>query len=276
MEIGISTASYFTKCMTEEALIPIAKIGANVCEVFFASHCEYTKEFSEVILGELHKAKEFGSLRVDSVHALSNQFEPELFSVNCRAFDDSLKTFRNVLSTAQQIGAKYYTFHGATVLKKAVQYSFNFAHISNRVNLLCSIAKEYDVTLCYENVHWTYFCYPEYFENVKKLCPQVGAVLDIKQARQSGIDYNDYLKAMGDRLRNVHLCDYDIDGNVTIPGKGVFDFVKLFKTLLDNGYKGNCLMEVYAKSYSNEEELKESYNYLVECLRKAENLLIRK
>ena len=269
MEIGMSTASYFTRMYTEQSLVPMAKLGAGVCEVFLATHSEYTDTFAKVLLDELDKARKFSPLRVHSVHALTNQFEPELFSLNDRAYSDSLITFENVLKVAQTIGATHYTFHGATMLKRAVKYNFDFDHISKRVNHLVEIASKYCVKFCYENVHWTYFSHPSYFASLKDLCPDLGCTLDIKQARQSGIDYTEYLDVMKDRLQTVHLCDYDENGKTAIPGRGKFDFVTFFKRLRDAGYDGACLMEVYAKDYKNDEDLKESYDFLKDCLERS-------
>lgn len=86
---------------------------------------------------------------------------------------------------------------------------------------------------------------------------------------QSGIDYQKYLEVMADRLATVHLCDYTEDGALAIPGRGDFDFVTFFKRLKDVGYDGVCLMEVYAKDYKDDGDLKEAYCYLLECLDKA-------
>lgn len=271
MKIGISTASYFTKTYTEQALVPIAQLGAEVCEVFFATHCEYTKKFGRIIKNQLKIARQYSPLQVHSVHALTNQFEPELFSVNDRAYNDAIKVFEKVLAVGKQIGAKHYTFHGATMLKRAVKYSFNYDNIQNKVNILCKLASKYGIKFCYENVHWAYFNCPQYFQDIKDKCPDLGAVLDVKQAMQSEIDYIEYLKVMGDRLRTVHLCDYDSDGNVELPGRGTFDFVTLFKRLNDMNFVGNCLMEVYAKNYKDYGELKQSYLYLLDCYDRSKN-----
>lgn len=269
MEIGISTASYFTRCYTEEALVPIARLGASLCEIFFATRSEYTPAFARTINRELKKAQAYAPLKVHSVHALTNQFEPELFSVNDRAEKDALEIFVKVLDVARRIGACNYTFHGASMLKKAVKYSFNYPHIICKVNKLCEIAERYGVTFCYENVHWAYFCTPDYYAAIKDACPKLGGVLDIKQAAQSGYGYDEYLKVFGDRLRTVHLCDLDEQGQVALPGKGVFDFVALFRRLADAGYEGPCLMEVYAKNYRDEDELEDSYLYLKDCAARA-------
>lgn len=266
MKTGISTASFFPRLYTEEALERIAALGADVCEVFFASRCEYTPEFGDVLLKKLAVAKD---LRVHSVHALTNQFEPELYSLNDRAYKDALETFESVCRIAEQIGAHNYTFHGATMLKKAVKYSFNYDLISERVNILCDIAEKYGVTLCYENVHWAYFSNPSFYAAIKDRCPKLGAVLDIKQAMQSEIDWREYLDVMKGRLKTVHLCDYDDCGNLCLPGKGRFDFKKLYAALAEAGYCGPCLMEVYTKSYKDESELKAAFEFLKDCEIKA-------
>ena len=42
-----------TNIYTEEALERIARLEADVCEVFFASRCEYTAAFAEVLRAKL-------------------------------------------------------------------------------------------------------------------------------------------------------------------------------------------------------------------------------
>jgi|AGTN01.1.fsa_nt_gi Sugar phosphate isomerases/epimerases len=85
---------------------------------------------------------------------------------------------------------------------------------------------------------------------------------------QSGYSVYDYLDAIGDRLKNVHLCDFDENGKLSVPGKGTFDFVALFKRLSDMGYDGPLMLEVYAGDYENFEEVKRGAEYLRECLDK--------
>lgn len=268
MQIGVSTATYFTRKYTEETIVPIAKLGAKVCEIFFATHSEYTEEFANIVKDELNKAQQYSPLKVHSVHALTNQFEPELFSLNSRSYNDAMTTFSRVCRVAQLVGASNYTFHGATMLKKTT-YNFNFPLISERVNVLCETAKKYGITFCYENVHWAYFCTPDYFKTLREMCPELGCVLDIKQAMQSGISYEEYLKVMQGRLKTVHLCDYTEDRKLAIPGRGTFDFVTLFKKLNDIGYDGPCMMELYARDYKDDGDLEEAYQYLLSCYDKS-------
>ena len=74
---------------------------------------------------------------------------------------------------------------------------------------------------------------------------------------------------MGDRISNVHLCDYFEDGKLTLPGRGTVDFVTLFRVLKDYGYDDTAMLEVYSKDYSDYSELRSSYEYLLECADKA-------
>lgn len=261
MKIGISTSSFFTKLATEDTFEYIKKFNSEVCEVFLSSFCEYSGELADKIVDNR-------CVNVHSVHTLTNQFEPELFSFNQRANADSLNIYKSVLQTGERLGAKFYTFHGATRLKK-INYNFDYDRLGTIVNNLIDIAAMYGIELSYETVHWAYFSEPEYFANLKKRCPNLKATLDIKQIMQAGGDYRDFLKVIGNDLTTVHLCDYDDDRKLYIPGKGKFDFVELFKRLEDCGFEGACIMEVYPQGYSTFEELKASFDYLLECADKA-------
>lgn len=260
MEIGISTASYFPRLLTEDAMDEVARAGAKVGEVFFATHSEYTRDFAAVVKERADR----GGVRINSVHALTNQFEPELFGKGLRAHADAVTTFTRVCEAGETLGAKYYVFHGATRLKPAVKYVFDYGFLAERVNKLCDIAESHGITLTYENVHWAYFSVPEYFEKLSPLCPRLGATLDIKQAMQSRLDYADFMKVMGGRLKTVHLCNYTESGRLVMPHskEGVFDFRLLFKRLKDAGFDGACLIEVYSSCYSGFGEIKESLDYL--------------
>ncbi len=269
MKLGVSTASYFPLLHVEDALEKVATLGADACEIFFETRSQYCDEFAKVLKDSMAKAREIHNFELHSIHSLTNQFEPDLFSQGSRAREDALITFNNILNVGQQLGAKYYTFHGATILKKTSVANMNFERIARIYNELHEIAKGYGIEFCYENVHWTYYHFPEFIEKLAPLCPEISTVLDIKQARQAGYTYKDFLSKMGNLVKTVHVCDYDLDGITTIPGRGCVDFVELFKILLDMGFDGSVLMEVYSKDYKSFDDLKESYDFLKVCLDKA-------
>ena len=269
MKLGVSTASYFPHTRVEDTFDKLALLKPDACEIFFETHSQYCEEFAKIMLDRMKKAQEVHPFVLHSVHSLTNQFEPDLFSVGPRARADAIQTLNNFLSVGKFLGAKYYTFHGATILKRTSKANMDFDRIAKIYNELHEIAEGYGIDLCYENVHWTYYHFPEFIEELEKRCEKLSTVLDIKQARQAGYTYKDFIYKMGKHLRTVHVCDYDENGITKIPGRGIVDFVELFKILQDMGFDGSVLMEVYSKDYASLDELKESYDYLKVCLDKS-------
>lgn len=266
MRIGISTASFFKKEKTEDAILQINKLNIPVCEIFLATFSEYKPEFIDIL------AERKGGLEIYSVHTLNQQFEPELFSFLERTRLDCEFFFGQAVEGAGKLGAKYYTFHGPAKFKK-IKYNLNYEKIGKRTQELCQFVKNHSggkTELTYENVHWTYYNEPDF---ITKIGPytEVKTCLDIKQAMQSKIDVYDYLEKMGGRISNVHLCDYDADGNLALPGKGIFDFTSLFKKLLQQGYKGDAMIEVYPENFDTYDELLKCFDFLNECLYDAQN-----
>ena len=198
-----------------------------------------------------------------SVHTLTTQFEPQLYSVNPRAAEDSFEILEGAMQAAEEIGAKYYTFHGVARMKKtpvAMDYD-RIGEVTRRIFSLCAA---HGVTLSYETVHWCYYNFKGFFREVASRCPGLKGVLDIKQARQSGVFYGDFIEDMGENIATVHLSDIDADGKMRLPGKGCFDFGELFRRLRDVGFGGALLVEAYQGDYGDLKELKESVGFLSE------------
>lgn len=255
MQIGISTASLFQRYNTEDALQYLGANGIDKAEVFLESYCEYNKDF-----GQLLKSVK-GDTKIHSIHVLTTQFEPQLYSVNERAKADSFKILNGVLECGKAIGANYYTFHGVARLKKTF-FKIDFDRVGKITQQIIDECKKYDISLAYENVHWAYYNYVGFFAELSKRVNGLKATLDIKQARQSDIDYRDLIKEMGENIATVHLSDVDKNGNMCLPGKGTIDFKDLFARLNDVGFNGTAIIEAYQSDYGNERELVESYQYL--------------
>ena len=264
MRIGLSTASFFKKKLTEDALSFISASGIPCCEVFLASFSEYEKKFAKLL--ESRK----GNTEIISVHTLNQQFEPDLFNQVERARKDCEHILAKVARAAQTVGARYYTFHGPAMLRR-VKYSLDYERIGKRVEELCSFVDKksgHTTSLCYENVHWCYFNKPDFITDILPYAPSVKTCLDVKQAIQSGYKPEEFALAMKDRLTNVHLCDYNID-KTALPGKGTFDFERFFDYILSMGYKGDAMIEVYSGDYLSYDELMTSYEYVNNCLLRA-------
>lgn len=253
METGVSTASLFGRYNTEDAVRVLADAGVPLIEVSLSTFSEYEPAFAEQL------ARIRGGVRVHSVHALTTQFEPQLFNASARVRADAEAIFRKVLEAGRILGAKYYTFHGAMRLK-TVRYEYDFDRIAATVNRLADIAAEYGLTLSYENVHWCWFSYPGYFAELKKRSP-VCATLDVKQAVQSRESAYDYLDVVADRLTTVHLCDC-VGVETALPGRGEFDFARFIAALKKKSVTAPLILEAYSKDYADTEELISAYEYI--------------
>ncbi len=254
MRVGISTASFFNRVATENCFNILKQMQVDTCEVLLNTFSEYEKPFVDALVSRK------GDIYVHSVQALAAQFEPQLFNTNPRVRADAELIFRKVCYAGAMLGAKFYTFHGPSRLKRR-NYAFDFIKVGDRINALCEIAQSYGLRLSYENVHWTYFNYPDYFRQLKKQCPSLCGTLNVTQAIRSGYDVYKYLDVMEDRVSTVHLCDYYKDDTL-LPGKGKFNFEKLFKELDKRNINAHLFIEVYSKDYKDVNEIKDSYDYI--------------
>ena len=267
MQIGISTASLFVRKTTEDALQFLEQNNVEVAEVFLESYCEYNKEFGKLLLNNK------GQVNVHSIHVLTTQFEPQLYSINQRAQEDSFKILEGALDAGKEVGAKYYTFHGPARLKKT-PIVMNFERLGNITQKIIEVCNTRNISLAYENVHWSYYNYIGYFKALKERTVGLKATLDIKQARQSGISYKDFINEMKEDIVTVHLSGVNENGKMCLPGKDcLVDYFDLFSRLKDVGFNGAMLLEVYQNDYNNYEEL---FNSLYFIKNIAEKVLIGK
>ena len=260
MKVGISTASLFLRKNNEEALPLFDAWGVPCAEVFLTSFCEYAPAFAHTL------AAAKGGVEIHSVHVLNTQYEPQLYAEHPRVLEDANGWLREVLASANILGARNYTFHGIARLKRTFRENWQrFSAITAQIYETCRAA---GVRLCYENVEWALYSRPGLFALLKKDCPDLGGVLDIKQARITGYDWREYLADMGESLATVHVSDVTAEGKMCLPGRGVFDFRELFARLRDVGFDGAVLIENYARDYRDPDELRRAFEYLADLAAK--------
>lgn len=264
MKAGISTASLFLRRENHEALPVFNELGVEVAEVFLSSFREYSKAYGKVLAG----CK--GRVTVNSVHDLNSQFEPQLFNRHAGVREDAYMILQNVLDTAKELQAPYYTFHAITRAKRAARSgeNDNFPCLIKNFQEISDFCQKSGVTLCLENVEWAMYNRPGVFSKIAEGVPDMRGVLDIKQARISEYPYHLYVEEMGEKLAYAHLSDITAEGKMCLPGKGIFDFETMIKRLQDVGFDGALIIEVYENDYEREEELKISCDYLNELLYK--------
>ena len=258
VRLGVSTGAYYGRMETEEAAAHLATLGLECCEVFLETFSEYSAAFAGQVRGAL------GGLPVYSIHPHGTQYEAGLFSQSARQRADAWAILTNVLDAGQALGARVYVFHGAPDLRRR-QAGPNQAAHGEALARMCALAAARGMVIGWENVSWAQLTRPEHVQRLRDAVPALRFVLDIKQARESGVDPLDFVAAMGDRLCNVHVCDFTADGTLCLPGQGGFAFPRLAEALRRVGYTGPVILEPYAHLVTSPEAMRAA----LACLRAA-------
>lgn len=264
MQVGVSTASLFTRMNNEDAVAYLDSLGIKTAEIFLTSFCEYEESFAR----QLQQRK--GKLFINSVHILTAQVEPQIFSAHAKVKGDAYALLDKVCKSANILGAPYYTFHGTSRYKISARNpeNDNFVKMGNSLLEAVEFCDKRGVTLCLENVEWSTYNRIGVFHEMTRYIPNLKGVLDIKQARLSGVSYAEYIKEMQDKIAYVHISDIDKTGKMCLPGQGTFDFKVLLNRLADVGFDGALLIEAYNGDYKNSQELKTATDYVEELLYK--------
>ena len=261
MKLGLSTAAYYVRLETEDAAAHIQKRFELDCvEVFLETRSEYSADFGRLVREKLN------GVPATSVHPLGTAFENSVFGRSARQRADAMEIVCGVLDAAQALDAGIYVYHGNHNAKGG-GVSDNFERFQEGLALMNAQAKARGIRLCWENVSWCVMSTPERVRKVRDMYPDMGFVLDVKQAMQSGFDARDFLTVMGDRLMNVHVLDCDAQGKLCLPGQGCYDFKGFFAALRSIGYDKTVILEPYSTSFSRDEEIEESIAFLRAAMR---------
>ena len=252
--LGISTASYFNRLPIEDAVTDLAAHGVQLAELFLNTFSEYDAAFAALL-----KARaDAGGVSVYSVHPMSMQFEPQLFSPHPRQRADALRLFEQVLDSGRLLCATHYVMHGAAHLMGAAK-GLGLARVAPILRDLADTARGHGMVLTLENVSWCLFSTPDFGRRlVDGLGDALRYTIDIKQAVRSGYDPLDYVDAVGALTENLHLCDFvrtETGPRWVLPGRGECDFSVILAALFAKGYAGPAFIEVYSDAYAATGEL---------------------
>lgn len=254
MQLGLSTAAFYGRWETEEAAAQIARLPLDCAEVFLQSDSENTVEFAQLV------KKNLGGIPCTSVHPMGG-YENYMAGRPARQIRDAFAHFRRVLDAGEALGAKTFVYHGRnTPLLSPLPWNLKWN--IEAIVPMCEEARRHGMAIGWENVCWCQLTTPERVLEAKKALPQVRFTLDIKQAMRAGCDPIDYVYAMSDQLCNVHVCDWQEDGKLCLPGEGVFDFEALMRALRSVGYDGPVIMEPYLALIKSDETLLRSIAFM--------------
>ena len=259
MKAGMSSSCLFGRDFLENNIDRMAKMGVTTAEVYLNTFSEFEAAYAK----ELRKRIDDHGITVHSVHPHGILYELQFYANYVRSQADAEDCFKRMLEAAAILGADMTVYHGGFSVKQP-RMRPNLQRVAKVVTRCAETAKSFGLKLAQENVHWTWFSMPEYAGQLKEIVESDNLyfTLDIKQAAQSKYPYEQYIKHMGNKIVNVHCCDYTIENDMvvtTIPMRGTFDFRKLKKDLENAGYEGPAVLEVYPNDYGDFSELEEAF-----------------
>lgn len=260
MRLGLSTAAFYGRWETEEAAEKMAGMPIDCAEVFLQSQSEYQEEFA------LMTRRNLGKISCTSVHPLGNH-ENYMASRPWRQKRDAFDTFRRVLDAGAHLGAKTYVYHGRNTPQLS-PVPWNLEWNLEALLPMCEEAKQRDMVIGWENVFWCQLTTPERVRQAAAAFEPVRFTLDIKQAMRAGCDPIEFVYAMGKRLVNVHVVDWEKSGRLCLPGEGSFDFDALFAALKKIEYDGPVILEPYLALIKSDEALDASLAFLRNKIKK--------
>lgn len=261
MEIGLSSASFYPNVNTEDSIVLMKNLGFDLGEIFLNSFSEYGEDFGNILLEQKLK----NNFTINSIHAFSSSFEPNLFDEYKRRRKDAFLQFKKVCRIARKVGAKCYTFHGMKHKKYHNVIDYNL--VFDVYDRLLYTAGEEGIKLCQENVFWCMSGDIDFLYTLReKYEDSLYFTLDIKQAYRAGRKPEEYIKVMNGAIENLHINDRNSVSSCLLPGKGDINYKKLFSELKKANYNKVGIIEVYSDNYKDYHDLKVSKDYIEKCL----------
>lgn len=233
----------------------------DTTEVCLNTFSEYEKPYVD-------KLSQFrGTMNVAAVSPLSTQFEPQLFSPNIRVRSDAELIFKKVCYACFAFGAKFYTFRGPINLDGVKNPDCTW--LAQRINQLSDIAASYGVSLSLKNMRWSYAATPDFYKKILELCPRLYASFDLFNAEKSGYDLREFLDVCApQRITLIEVTD-TVKGEWCLPGRGKYNFERLFADLDKRKIAAPLLIAVRSNSYSDYFQVRDSFEWLVASYNKA-------
>jgi sugar phosphate isomerase/epimerase len=256
MQIGASTSCFYP-LETEKALAKVIDLGFKKAEVFFNTFSELEDPF----VMDMKRTADDAGMEILSVHPFSSHMENIcIFGEYQRRYDDFIALYQKHFHAAALLGAKYVVIHGAYEKQKR---PLPAEHYFERFASLIEVGKREGVTVCQENVVAFRSQSIDFLKQMRNyLGDDFHMVFDVKQAIRSGYNPFEVVDEFKNDIAHIHLSDNKQGEDCIPPGRGTFDFKRLFDTMNGAGYKGSYVIELYSLGYDIEKELALSKEYL--------------
>jgi len=255
MEIGASTSCFYP-LETEKSLGKVIEIGFKSAEVFFNTSSELEPDF----VSDMKKQADDNGVRILSVHPFSSALENTcIFGEYQRRYNDYIGLYQKHFHAAAMLGADIAVIHGSiSRQKRDISDEFYFERFAKLIEL----GKKEGVRVCQENVVRFRSESLEFLKNMRNaLGDDFNMVFDIKQSIRCGYNPFDVLEEMKNSIVHVHISDNNFECDCLPPGRGNFDYQRLFSELKAADYKGGYVIEIYSKGFDVEKELSASKEF---------------
>lgn len=254
LKAGVSTACLYPRLL-EESLYDLAVNGVDCVEIFINTDCELSKRF----IGEMKSTLDRFEVSVASLHPYTCGLEPIMFfSPYERRVGDMLDYYKRYFEAMQQLNAQYFVLHGC----KGFRLDNNEFYFE-RFKRIVEAGKEFGITVCQENVHLYVSGNLKFLKEMSNaLGDDAAFVLDTKQCVRCGENPFDYVKAIGNKVKHVHLSDSSEKGDCLLMGRGRFDYRRFLAQLKEKGFDGAVMLELYRSNFNSISDLISSYNII--------------
>lgn len=254
MKTGVSTACLYP-LETERSLEILLKLGYRRFEVFLNCMEELEPAF---LRGLKEQADAYGASFV-SIHPFTSAVESSLlFGDYPRRTREAFDFYRRYMAAAAYLGGKFVVIHG----QPQGHGKLTDQGYWERFGELYRLGDQEGAHPAQENVRQHRSSDSAFIGGMRDyLGEDCAFVLDVKQCRLSGVEWEEMVRAMGNRLVHVHLSDWDDGRSCLLPGAGKGDFSALRTTLENLSFSGTVVTEVYRHNFSQPDELKESLNF---------------
>ncbi len=260
---GVSSASFYPM-HTEDAMRKLGEMGVRNAELFINDY----SETQGAIFREIKEIVREYDMNILSVHPFPPMESGYLFCEYDRRQQSHLDIYKHYFECMNMLGAKIFVLHGAILSSHCPDERY-----FEQYTKLLDIAEEQGVMIAQENICYCKSKDIDFLHRLKENCGErVKYLLDVKQAVRAGISPFDMIDELGKDIIHVHISDNSADGDCLPIGAGDFDFVKFTRKLLDIGYDGAMLIELYRHNYKEYEELYEGMRLVEKIIAKSEKM----
>jgi inosose dehydratase len=240
---------YLANGSTQEALKDISDAGYEGFELFDGNLAEYADRTDELrgLMDEL-------GLQMVAVYSGANYIYPDIL-------EDELSKIEDAARLAAQLGAVHLVVGGGAVRAAGIQEE-DYRRLGEGLERTATLADETGLVASYHPHLGTCVESPEQLQKVFQytginFCP------DTAHLQAGGGNPPELISTYGDRIRYVHLKDYE-DGSFLPLGQGQLDFSEILGALRAVQYDGWITIELDSYEGSPREAAQISKEFLAE------------